>query len=185
MELQVIQSKIYELRGCKVMLDFDLATIYQVETRTLNQAVKRNIDRFPKDFMFQLTKIEWKKMLSQFAMARNNENLISQNVTSSWGGIRKMPYAFTELGVAMLSSVLKSKTAIQINMGIMRAFVALRQYALGYAELNRKLEDFMLATDMQFSEVYQALTELAAQKRIEEKPRKRIGFRQAFDEHEK
>ena len=88
-----------------------------------------------------------------------------------------IPYAFTELGIAMLSSVLNSKPAIQINMGIMRAFVTLRKYALGYAELNRKLEDFMLTTDMQFSEIYQALTELAEQKKIEEKPRRRIGFR--------
>jgi hypothetical protein len=88
-----------------------------------------------------------------------------------------MPYAFTELGVAMLSSVLGSKVAIQINMGIMRAFVTLRKYALGYDELSHKLEDFMLSTNMQFSEIYQALTELAVQKQIEDKPRRRIGFR--------
>jgi hypothetical protein len=180
MELQVIQSKIYEIRDCKVMLDRDLAELYGVETRVLNQAVKRNIDRFPEDFMLQLTRAEWETMLSQIVMTNNDENLISQFVISSWGGIRKMPFAFTELGIAMLSSVLGSKVAIQINMSIMRAFVVLRQYALGYAELNRKLEDFMSSTNMQFSEIYQALTELAAQKKIEEKPRRRIGFRSSL-----
>jgi hypothetical protein len=166
MELQVIKSKIYEIRGRKVMLDRDLAELYGVETRALNQAVKRNIDRFPEDFMFQLTDNELQNWKSQIVIT-NSINM----------GLRQKPYAFTELGVAMLSSVLNSKTAIQINMGIMRAFVALRQYALGYAELNRKLEDFMLTTDMQFSEIYQALTELAKQKQIEDKPRRRIGFR--------
>jgi hypothetical protein len=107
----------------------------------------------------------------------------SQIVTLNKGrgsNIKYSPFAFTELGVAMLSSVLKSKTAIEINRGVMRAFVVLRQYALGYAELNRKLEDFMLTTNMQFSEVYQALTELAAQKRLADKPRNPIGFKQIF-----
>ena len=102
-ELMQIQNMIYEIRGYKVMLDSDLATLYEVETRTLNQAVKRNIDRFPNDFMFQLTKDEFK-------------NLKSQIVTSSWGGARKLPYAFTEQGVAMLSGVLKSKKAIEANI---------------------------------------------------------------------
>jgi len=116
MNLQVIQSKIYEIRGQKVMLDRDLAEMYGVLTKALNQAVKRNIDRFPSDFMFQLTNEE-------------TQNWKSQIVTSNSikMGMRRNPYAFTELGVAMLSSVLNSKTAIQINMGIMRAFVAVRQ----------------------------------------------------------
>ncbi|MDR0692322.1 MAG: ORF6N domain-containing protein [Prevotellaceae bacterium] len=167
MEIQVIQNKIYEIRGHKVMLDRDLAELYGVETRTLNQAVKRNIDRFPDDFMFQLTRVEWETMSSQFVMtSRSKRPKVSA------------PYAFTELGIAMLSSVLNSKSAIQINMGIMRAFLTLRQYALGYAELNRKLEDFMFTTDMQFGEIYQALTELAAQKKLDEKPRNPIGFKQ-------
>lgn len=113
-EAEVVRSKIYEVRGQKVMLDRDLAAMYGVETRALNQAVKRNTERFPDDFMFQLTVVEW-------------ENLKSHFVTSSWGGVRKMPYAFTELGVAMLSSVLTSKIAVQVNMGIMRAFVSVRQ----------------------------------------------------------
>ena len=170
MELQVIQSKIYELRGCKVMLDRDLAELYEVTTTNLNRSVKRNIDRFPEDFMFQLNKEEF--------------DLIFQNGISSWGGTRKLPYAFTEHGITMLAGLLNSTKAIKVNIQIVRAFIALRQYALGYAELNRKLEDFMLTTDIQFNEIYQALTEFAVQKRIEEKPRKRIGFRQSFDEHE-
>jgi len=162
MELQIIQNKIYEIRGVRVMLDFDLAEMYDVETRILNQAVKRNITRFPPDFMFQLTKLEF-------------ENLISQFVTSSWGGIRKLPFAFSEHGVTMLASVLRSKKAIEINIQIVRAFIALRQYALGYAELNQKLENFMIETNMQFNDIYQALTEMADKKEID-KNRKPIGF---------
>jgi len=130
-EIQVIQNKIYEIRGQRVMLDFDLAAMYGVETRTLNQAVKRNIERFPEDFMFQLTNGEWSILKSQIAtsnIADNQEvgNLKSQIVISRWGGSRTQPYAFTEQGVAMLSSVLRSPLAIQMNIGIMRAFVAIR-----------------------------------------------------------
>ena len=113
-EIRIIQSKIYEIRGQRVMLDFDLAELYQVETRRLNEAVKRNIKRFPKDFMFQLNVDEWIILNSQFA-------------TSRWGGTRKLPYAFTEQGLAMLSGVLNSDIAIQVNINIMRAFVAVRQ----------------------------------------------------------
>lgn len=162
MELQIIQNKIYEIRGHRVMLDFELAEMYNVETRVLNQSVKRNIKRFPSDFMFQLTNLEF-------------ENLISQFVTSSWGGVRKLPYAFTEQGVTMLASVLRSDKAIDINIQIVRAFIALRQYALGYAELNQKLENFMIETNMQFNDIYQALTEMASPKETE-KQRKPIGF---------
>jgi hypothetical protein len=165
MNLQIIRQKIYEIRGQKVILDFDLAEMYQVETRVLNQSIKRNMKRFPLDFMFQLTKQE-------FAI------LMSQIVISKRGGTRKLPYAFTEQGVAMLSGLLNSDIAIEMNIAIMRAFVALRQYALGYAELNRKLEEFMLTTNMQFSEIYQALTELAVHRQTGDNPRKRIGFRQ-------
>ena len=100
MELQIIQNKIYEIRGVRIMLDYDLAEIYEVETRILNQAVKRNITRFPPDFMFQLNKLEF-------------ENFISQFVTSSWGGIRKLPFAFSEHGVTMLSSVLRSEKLLK------------------------------------------------------------------------
>ncbi|OJX83882.1 MAG: DNA-binding protein [Paludibacter sp. 47-17] len=169
MELQIIQSKIYEIRGIRVLLDFDLADMYQVETKNLKRAVRRNIERFPEDFMFELTENE-------------NENLRCNFGTSSWGGSRYPPFAFSEQGVAQLSSVLNSPLAIQVNISIIRAFVALRQYALGYAELNRKLEEFMVETNMQFSDIYQALTELASQKELENKPRKRIGFNVKHDE---
>lgn len=163
MELQIIQNRIYEIRGLKVMLDYDLAELYEVETRALNQAVKRNMKRFPIDFMFQLNKEEAEILKSQF-------------VTSSWGGTRKLPFAFTEHGVTMLASVLRSDKAIEVNIQIVRAFIILRQYALGYAELNQKLENFMLETNLQFNDIYQALTELASQKEQDAKSRKRVGY---------
>ena len=120
MELQPIQSKIYEIRGQRVMLDFDLAELYQVETRTLKQAVRRNIERFPSDFMFEITESEYNYL---------KNSMTSQIVISNErGGRRYMPFAFTEQGVAMLSSVLRSETAIQVNIAIMRAFVAMRNY---------------------------------------------------------
>lgn len=156
MELQIIQNKIYELRGLKVILDKDLAAMYEVTTGNLNKAVKRNADRFPDDFMFQLTNEEF--------------DLIFQNGTSSWGGTRKLPYAFTEHGVAMLAGLLNSAKAIEVNILIVRAFVTLRQFALGYTELNHKLESFMLESNMQFSEIYQVLTELASQTEKQQKP---------------
>jgi hypothetical protein len=163
MDLQTIQSKIHEIRGYKVILDKDLAEMYEVTTSNLNKAVKRNTDRFPDDFMFKLTKEEF--------------DLIFQNGTSNWGGTRKLPYAFTEHGVAMLAGLLNSEKAIDANIDIIRAFVALRQYALGYAELNQKLEEFMVETNMQFNDIYKALTEIAEQKKqSENKPRRRIGF---------
>ena len=114
MELAIIQNRIYDIRGQKVMIDRDLAELYQVETRRLNEAVKRNIKRFPSDFMFQLTKGEFESLMSQFA-------------TSNRGGTRKLPFAFTEQGLAMLSGVLNSDVAIEVNISIMRAFVAIRR----------------------------------------------------------
>lgn len=165
MELQIIQDKIFEIRGQRVMLDFHLAEMYEVKTKVLKQAVKRNIQRFPLDFMFELADDEFQQLVT--ICDRFPETLKHSSVN---------PMVFTEQGVAMLSSILRSQTAIQVNISIMRAFVALRQYALGYAELNRKLDDFMLETNMQFSEIYQALTEMASQKELENKPRKRIGF---------
>lgn len=162
MELEVIQNRIYEIRGYKVILDKDLAELYEVTTSNLNKAVKRNLDRFPEDFMFRLN---------------NNEfDLIFQNGTSSWGGTRKLPYAFTEHGIAMLAGLLNSQKAISVNIQIVRAFIMLRQYALGYAELNQKLENFMLETNLQFNDIYQALTELASQKEQDTKSRKRVGY---------
>ena len=160
MDLQVIQNKIYDIRGHRVMLDFDLAVLYDTETKRLKEAVRRNIARFPGDFMFELSSDEWKILRTQFA-------------TSSWGGLRYVPFAFTEQGVAMLASVLKSETAIQVNIQIVRAFIALRQYALGYAELNQKLESFMIETNMQFSDIYQALTEMTS---LKNKPKNKIGY---------
>jgi hypothetical protein len=162
MELQIIQNKIYEIRGMRVMLDFDLAEMYETETKRLKEAVRRNLNRFPSDFMFELNHAEWQILRTQFA-------------TSSWGGSRYLPFAFTEQGVAMLASILNSPKAIEINISIVRAFIALRQYALGYAELNQKLESFMIETNMQFNDIYQALTELASAKAIE-KPKNHIGF---------
>ncbi len=130
---QKILNRIYVIRGEKVMLDKDLAEMYNVETRVLNQNIKRNINRFPRDFMFQLSKKEF-------------TNLISQNVTSShpagkagWGGTRKMPYAFTEQGVAMLSSVLNSETAIEVNIRIIRVFTKMREFALTHKEILMQL----------------------------------------------
>ena len=162
MELEVIQNRIYEIRGYKVILDKDLAELYEVTTSNLNKAVKRNLDRFPEDFMFQLNNKEF--------------DLIFQNGTSSWGGTRKLPYAFTEHGIAMLAGLLNSQKAISVNIQIVRAFIILRQYALGYAELNQKLENFMLETNLQFNDIYQALTELASQKEQDIKSRKRVGY---------
>ena len=162
MELSIIQSKIHEIRGYRVILDKDLAVMYEVTTSNLNKAVKRNLERFPEDFMFQLNNEEF--------------NLIFQNGTSKWGGTRKLPYAFTEHGVAMLAGLLNSYKAIEVNIQIVRAFVVLRQYALGYAELNQKLENFMIETNMQFNDIYQALTELSEQKKALDKPRVPIGF---------
>ena len=161
MELQVIQSKIYEIRGQQVMLDRDLAEMYGVETRVLNQAVKRNIERFPEDFMFQLTDEEFLNWKSQIVIT-NSVNM----------GLRRKPYAFTELGVAMLSSVLNSKMAIQINMGIMRAFVSVRQYILqaSPSSLPSELEE-------KFDDIYIALTQLAMKQKLAAKTRNPIGFK--------
>jgi hypothetical protein len=158
-----ITSSIYLLRGHKVMLDGDLAVLYGVETRTLNQAVRRNAERFPADFMFQLTQEEFGNLKSQF-------------VTSSWGGRRRgRPLAFTEQGVAMLSGVLRSKRAIAVNVEIMRAFVKLRGMLAGNAELARRLEDLEKKYDSQFRIVFEAIRGLMEP--TEEPKRGRIGFR--------
>ena len=130
--LTTIQSKIYEIRGQRVMLDFDLAALYQVETRVLKQAVRRNIERFPSDFMFELTADEFNSL---------KDSLRSQFVISNKGGIRYMPFAFTEQGVAMLSSVLKSAAAIQTNIAIMRAFVAMRNYIMTTSTITAELSE--------------------------------------------
>ncbi|SEI84059.1 ORF6N domain-containing protein [Dyadobacter koreensis] len=161
MELIAIQDKVFTLRGQKVMLDFDLAEMYEVETRSLKQAVRRNIDRFPEDFMFELTKTEL-------------ENLRSQNVISSWGGLRFLPFAFTEQGVAMLSSVLKSQKALQVNITIMRAFVMIRQYYSDSTELKQRIQSLENEMQVKFKDIYEALNFLLNPPNPE---RKAIGFK--------
>lgn len=188
MELTVIvQQKIYEIRGQRVMIDKDLAELYQVSTGNLNKAVKRNIKRFPPDFMFQLTTEEFEKLKS---------DLIFQNGTSSWGGTRKLPYAFTEQGLAMLSGILNSDIAIEVNIAIMRAFVAVRLVIatsptgrLGnleqeVKELKAYIEevftdqnDINEDTRMQLELINRALAEMQVQRRQAEKPRNKIGFK--------
>jgi hypothetical protein len=171
MELAIIENKIVEIRGVKVMLDFDLAELYEVETRALKQAVKRNLDRFPMDFMFVLTDNEINELVSQ--------NVIPSK--SKMGG--SLPFAFTEQGVAMLSSVLKSKKAMQINISIMRAFVFIRQYALSHKELSEKLSALEKKYNKQFADVYEALNYLInKEKQIEKQSnRKKIGYK-SYDE---
>lgn len=167
MDLQIIQNKIFEVRGCRVMLDYHLAELYQVETRALKQAVKRNIERFPSDFMFVLTKEEANLLLSIGV----SQNVISPNYNF---GVA-MPMAFTEQGVAMLSSVLRSKVAIEVNISIMRAFVFMRQMVIGYEELLKRIEELEVSTDAQFNELYQALTQLLSQSK-QQKERRPVGF---------
>ena len=167
MDLQIIQNKIFEVRGCRVMLDYHLAELYQVETRALKQAVKRNIERFPGDFLFVLTQEEANLLLSIG---------VSQNVIPpDYNFGVAMPMAFTEQGVAMLSSVLRSKVAIEVNISIMRAFVLMRQMAIGYEELSRRIEELEVSTDAQFNELYQALTQLLSQSK-QQKERRPVGF---------
>ena len=149
------------------MLDYHLAELYQVETRALKQAVKRNIERFPGDFMFVLTQEEANLLLSIG---------VSQNVIPpAYNFGVAMPMAFTEQGVAMLSSVLRSKVAIEVNISIMRAFVLMRQMAIGYEELSRRIEELEVSTDAQFNELYQALTQLLSQSK-QQKERRPVGF---------
>ena len=167
MDLQIIQNKIFEVRSCRVMLDYHLAELYQVETRALKQAVKRNIERFPSDFMFVLTKEEANLLLSIG---------VSQNVIPlDYNFGVAMPMAFTEQGVAMLSSVLRSKVAIEVNISIMRAFVLMRQMVIGYEELLKRIEELEVSTDAQFNELYQALTQLLSQSK-QQKERRPVGF---------
>ena len=167
MDLQIIQNNIFEVRGCRVMLDYHLAELYQVETRALKQAVKRNIERFPSDFMFVLTKEEANLLLSIG---------VSQSVIPpDYNFGVAMPMAFTEQGVAMLSSVLRSKIAIEVNISIMRAFVLMRQMVIGYEELLRRIEELEVSTDAQFNELYQALTQLLSQSK-QQKERRPVGF---------
>lgn len=159
--VEVIESKIYYIRKRKVMLDRDLANLYGVETKYLKQQVNRNIERFPNDFLFQLNKKEFNSLRSQIA-------------TSNRGGTRYLPYAFTELGVAMLSSVLRSEQAIKVNIQIMRAFTKLREMLLTHKDLKRKIEEMEKKYDTQFKIIFDAIKKLLSPP---QKPKKSIGFK--------
>ena len=156
-----LASRIYLVRGVRVMLSFDLAELYGVKPKVLVQAVRRNRQRFPKDFLFAMT-------------LRELSNLKSQIVTSSWGGVRKPPYAFTEQGVAMLSSVLRSRRAIRVNVAIMRAFVRVRALLDQHKELSRRIDELEKRYDGNFEALYRAIKRLAGEPA--EAPRPRIGF---------
>jgi hypothetical protein len=165
MQLQGIQTKIYELRGQKVMLDYDLAELYEVETKRLNEAVKRNSERFPEKFMFRLTVKEWENMRSQFATASAQSK---RNTAIT-------PFAFTEHGVTMLASVLKSSKAIKVNIAIVEAFISLKEFALNYKEIDDKLKELENTYNKQFKDVYEAITIYC--RKISRKPAKRNGNR--------
>ncbi|HZI55030.1 MAG TPA: ORF6N domain-containing protein [Chitinophagaceae bacterium] len=159
-----IVERIFIIRGQKVMMDKDLSEMYGVEVKVLNQSVKRNLSRFPVDFMFQLTQYEW-------------ENLKSQIVTSSWGGVRKLPFAFTELGVAMLSSVLRSERAIQVNIQIIRVYTKMKQILLDNKDLwmkIEKIEQSLVKKDEEVKAIFKVLKKLLSQ---DDQPRNVVGFK--------
>jgi hypothetical protein len=166
MEIEHIKNSILEIRGKKVILDFELAKMYQTETKRLKESVKRNARRFPEDFMFELTQEEWTHLRSQFA-------------TSSWGGKRYPPFAFTEQGVAMLSSILHSEIAIDVNIAIMRAFVVMRQWVLNHHELTERLNALEQQYGQKFKDIEQVLNYLIQkdQKSVQQATRKVIGFK--------
>ena len=193
MDVAIIENKIYEIRGQKVMLDFDLAALYEVETRVLNQAVKRNVIRFPEDFMFRLTADEWDLMRSQIVTTSNSQVLISQIVTSKTetrGGTQKLPFAFTEHGVAMLASVLRSERAVKMNIEIVRAFIAIRHYINKNKNISEQINDLRIEIqkefgerDVQIASIYDALENLLdkkedeIEKRLKWEQRERIEFK--------
>ncbi|NOU00885.1 MAG: ORF6N domain-containing protein [Gallionella sp.] len=165
-----IETKILLIRGQKLMLDADLAELYEVETKELNRAMKRNIERFPEYFMFQLSAEEFDNLRFQFGTS----SLKSQIGASRWGGRRYPPYAFTEQGVAMLSSVLRSSRAIQVNIAIMRTFVQLRQMLSTNAELSRKLVAMEKNYDIKFKAIFEAIHQLMTP--TDSKKKRPIGF---------
>lgn len=169
-KVQFIETKIYEIRGQKVMFDFDLAEIYEVETRVLKQAVRRNIELFPSDFMFELTKDEWKFLTSQFVIFEAGQGK---------GKYPKfLPYVFNEHGVTMLANVLKSKKARLMSVSVVRAFIKLKEFALNYKELSDKLRQLETKYDQQFTDITEAINYLLQKDtiEIEQKERRRIGF---------
>lgn len=184
--IQSIQNRIYEVRGERIMLDFDLAALYEVETKVFNQAVKRNIKRFPNDFMFQLTREEWESLRYDIELrVHQNNPLRSQIVTLKTGRgqhTKYLPYVFTEQGVAMLSGILNSDRAINMNIAIMRAFVEIRRILIQQNDMREQLKlikEKLTDHDVQLSQIYDAmenlLDEKAAQRKWDE--RERIGFR--------
>lgn len=195
MQVQVIQNKIYEIRGQKVMLDFDLAELYGVETKVFNQAVKRNIESFPEEFMFQLTRSEYNALRSQIVtldeyQSDNQELKSSQFVMMKKSGrgnySKYLPYAFTEHGVTMLASVLKSPVARKMNIAIVKAFIAMRKMMLQYAEVIKLMDDLkerIDGHDAQLNQIYDALENMLDRKAEEEsklkewEDRERIGFK--------
>ena len=168
MELQLIQQKIYAIRGHSVIIDRDLAALYGVETKVLKQAVRRNIKRFPDDFMFEMTKEELNIWRSQFVTSKSDKQ-----------GLRYSPFCFTEQGVAMLSSVLNSDKAIDVNIAIMRAFVLLRQHLSDYKDLKEQIANLEKEMNIKFKDIYQALEYLLKpdEKAITQQNRKLIGFK--------
>ena len=181
--IRSIQNRIYELRGERVMLDRDLAALYETETKALNLAVKRNIKRFPKDFMFQLTKEEFEGLRFQFETLEKSNPLRLQIETSKGrGGTRYLPYAFTEQGVAMLSGILNSDRAINMNIAIMRAFVEIRRIALQQIDVKeqfKEIKERLGEHDVQLNQIYDAIENLLDEKAAQRKwdDRERIGFR--------
>jgi phage regulator Rha-like protein len=152
MNLVTIQNKIYEVNGIKVMLDFDLAELYEVETRVLNQAIKRNIDSFPEDFMFRLSSVEWENLSSQIVMMMSSQTVMTSKRPKS-----ALPYVFTEHGVTMLASVLRSPKARKMNIAIVRAFVALRKTLLNIENLQTQIEALESKYDGQFEDIFEAI----------------------------
>ena len=182
--IRSIQNRIYEIRGERVMLDFDLAQLYEVPTKVLNQAVKRNTERFPDDFMFRLNSLEWENIRSQAVTASGSTGLRSQTVSASQNkrNTGVTPYAFTEQGVAMLSGILNSEKAIAMNIAIMRAFVEIRRIVLQQADVRQQLleiKERIGEHDVQLSTIYDALENLLDSKAAERKwdERERIGFK--------
>ena len=165
---EIIQSKIFEINGQKVIFDFDLSALYEVETRTLKQAVRRNIQRFPEDFLIELSMEEWRELITIC-------DILPETAKYS----RVPPFAFTEQGIAMLSTVLKSDKAIQVNIAIMRAFVFIRQYALNHQDLTEKLDELENRYNKKFQDIYEAINYLLKKEKemTENQNRKRIGFK--------
>lgn len=166
MELKQIKNSILEIRGKKVILDFELAKMYQTETKRLKESVRRNIRRFPTDFMFELSSEEWNLLRTQFA-------------TSKKGGTTRPPFAFTEQGIAMLSSVLNSDIAIDVNISIMRAFVLMRQFALTYQELSEQLKELEMKHNQKFYDIEHVLQYILQKdkQKPEQENRGKIGFK--------